>query len=103
MNQKVKFTEDFYLKARVADRRPISCYLGNGTRLQGTIVGFDQEAIFMKPVGSEDDGDVMMVYKVQVASVSPDSAKKAWRTRSSTLRDSSVDRAADQPQAAHAY
>lgn len=57
-------------------------------RLQGTIVAFDQEAIFLMPPGSEDDADVMMVYKVQIASVSPDSAKKAWRSRSATMGES---------------
>lgn len=93
MNQKPKLNEDSYLKARVADRRAVSCFLGSGTRLQGTIVAFDEEAIFMRPVGSQDDADIMMIYKLQVASVTPDSAKRAWCTRSPPMRESSADRA----------
>ncbi|HZT04964.1 MAG TPA: RNA chaperone Hfq [Steroidobacteraceae bacterium] len=93
MNQKPKLNEDFFLKARVADRRTVSCFLGSGTRLQGTIVAFDQEAIFMRPIGSEDDADIMMIYKLQVASVTPDPAKKAWRMRPQAERESAAGRA----------
>lgn len=93
MNQTQKLSEDCFLKARIADRRPVNCFLGSGTRLQGTIVAFDQEAIFMRPLEPEDDADVMMVYKLQVASVTMESTRKTWRPRSPSVKELSADRA----------
>lgn len=86
MNQNRQIAEDSFLQARVADRRPTYCWLGCGTRLQGIIVSFDEEAIFMRPTGGEDDADLMMIYKVQIASMMPVSAMNAGRARSQYLR-----------------
>lgn len=98
MNEKPKLTEDSFLKARVADRRPVSCYLASGACLQGVIVSFDQEAeaIFMRSVEADDDADVIMIYKFQILSVVPDSAKisakNGRRPRSPSVRESSRER-----------
>lgn len=68
-------TEDGFLADRLADHRPVHCWLANGVKLQGTILGFDAEAIFMKPHGANSDSDAMMVFKMQIASIAPVSAK----------------------------
>lgn len=65
-------TEDGFLAARVADRRPVHCWLANGVKLHGTVLGFDTETIFMKPHGVKvSDSDAMMVFKMQIASIAP--------------------------------
>lgn len=68
-------TEDNFLAARLADHRPVDCWLANGVKLQGTILGFDTEVIFMKPQGANSPSDAMMIFKLQIASIAPASAK----------------------------
>jgi sRNA-binding regulator protein Hfq len=64
-------TEDAFLTARVTEQRPVNCWLASGIKLEGTILAFDTDAIFMRLHSAEDDTDVMMVFKLQVASIAP--------------------------------
>lgn len=64
-------TEDAFLSARVSDRRPVHCWLANGIKLHGVILGFDPDTLYLKAHGAVDDSDAMMIFKMQVASIAP--------------------------------
>lgn len=70
-----KLTEDAFLQAHIVKQTPIYCWLSSGTRLEGTLHACDTEAIFMMPLGAENEADLMMVMKIQISSLMPISAK----------------------------
>ena len=70
-------TEDGFLSARVADERPVHCWLSNGIKLEGTISAFDAETIFMRLHPGSCDENVMMIFKMQIASIAPTSKRNS--------------------------
>lgn len=78
MNNKM-MTEDSFLSARVNERRPVNCWLASGIRLEGTILAFDTETIFMKLHSAGDDAAVMMIFKLQIASIAAVAEESAVR------------------------
>jgi sRNA-binding regulator protein Hfq len=64
-------TEDEFLSALVADCHPVYCWLASGIKLEGTILGFDSEAIFMRPHTANDDLDAMMIFNAGFRAMDP--------------------------------
>lgn len=72
-------TEDGFLAARVAEGHPVYCWLASGVKLEGTILAFDADTISMRPHASNGDEDVMLIFKMQIASIVPAPKKRNSR------------------------
>lgn len=65
MNKKDQSLQDIYLNYLRKEKIPVTVYLINGTRLKGTIKGFDNFVIILKQ-------DVQqLIYKHAVSTISP--------------------------------
>ncbi|MCP5190960.1 MAG: RNA chaperone Hfq [Pseudomonadales bacterium] len=59
-------------------RIPVSVFLKNGIKLQGTIDSFDLYSVMLKNVGTQ------MVYKHAISTILPSSGERTLRGRSSS-------------------
>jgi len=57
--------QDTFLNVLRKERVPVSIFLKNGIKLQGTIESFDQYVVMLKNVGTQ------VVYKHAISTVSP--------------------------------
>ena len=62
---KAQKIQDPFLNALCKERIPVSIFLVNGIKLQGTIVGFDQYIVMLKNVTTQ------LVYKHAISTVVP--------------------------------
>lgn len=61
-----KITEGSFLNERV--KKQVSIWLISGICLRGTLVGHDDEAVFLLPYQGRDR-DIQMIYKVAVSTI----------------------------------
>ena len=65
MANKIQSLQDPYLNALRKERIPVSIYLVNGIKLQGTVESFDQFVVLLKNQVSQ------MVYKHAISTIVP--------------------------------
>ena len=65
MANKIQSLQDSYLNALRKERIPVSIYLVNGIKLQGTVESFDQFVVLLKNQVSQ------MVYKHAISTIVP--------------------------------
>lgn len=65
MTNKIQSLQDPYLNALRKERIPVSIYLVNGIKLQGTVESFDQFVVLLKNQVSQ------MVYKHAISTIVP--------------------------------
>ena len=65
MANKIQSLQDPYLNALRKERIPVSIYLVNGIKLQGTVESFDQFVVLLKNQVSQ------MVYKHDISTIVP--------------------------------
>ena len=66
MNNKDRKLQDLYLNYLRKEKIPVSVFLVNGTRLKGTIKGFDNFVIVLKQSTQQ------LVYKHAISTISPE-------------------------------
>ena len=66
MNNKERKLQDLFLNFLRKEKIPVSIFLVNGTRLKGTIKGFDNFVVLLK------QGNQQLVYKHAISTISPD-------------------------------
>ena len=66
MNNKDRKLQDLYLNYLRKEKIPVSVFLVNGTRLKGTIRGFDNFVIVLKQSTQQ------LVYKHAISTISPE-------------------------------
>ena len=78
--------QDPFLNALRRERVPVSIYLVNGIKLQGTIESFDQFVVLLRNTVSQ------MVYKHAISTVVPAPALRPYVRRASTMPASAMSR-----------
>jgi host factor-I protein len=66
MNNKDRKLQDLFLNFLRKEKIPVSIFLVNGTRLKGTIKGFDNFVVLLK------QGNQQLIYKHAISTISPD-------------------------------
>jgi len=86
--------QDPFLNALRRERIPVSVYLVNGIKLQGTIESFDQSVILLRSSASQ------MVYKHAISTVVPTRSVRLGPTGVALSADEDEDAADEDTQAA---
>ena len=66
MNNKERKLQDLYLNYLRKENVPVSIFLINGTRLKGTIKGFDNFVVILK------QNNQQLIYKHAISTISPE-------------------------------
>lgn len=66
MNNKDRKLQDLYLNYLRKENIPVSIFLVNGTRLKGTIKGFDNFVVLLK------QNTQQLIYKHAISTISPE-------------------------------
>lgn len=66
MHKKDHKLQDLYLNYLRKEKIPVSVFLVNGTRLKGTIKGFDNFVVLLK------QGSQQLIYKHAISTISPE-------------------------------
>jgi host factor-I protein len=66
MTNKDRKLQDLYLNYLRKEKIPVSIFLVNGTRLKGTIKGFDNFVVILK------QNTQQLIYKHAISTISPD-------------------------------
>lgn len=66
MTNKDRKLQDLYLNHLRKERIPVSIFLVNGTRLKGTIKGFDNFVVLLK------QNNQQLIYKHAISTISPE-------------------------------
>ena len=66
MTNKERKLQDLYLNHLRKERIPVSVFLVNGTRLKGTIKGFDNFVVLLK------QNNQQLIYKHAISTISPE-------------------------------
>lgn len=66
MTNKDRKLQDLYLNHLRKERIPVSIFLVNGTRLKGTIKGFDNFVVLLKQSNQQ------LIYKHAISTISPE-------------------------------
>jgi len=66
MNNKDRKLQDLYLNHLRKEKIPVTIFLVNGTRLKGTIKGFDNFVVLLK------QNNQQLIYKHAISTISPD-------------------------------